>query len=307
MHKLATDPRRVEMFVRAVELGSFSALARAWRIKPSSVSRQIGALEQELGVRLLARTTRRITLTEAGIALFEGAKESLDQLDEACRAAAEFTSSPRGRIRLSTPVTFGRRYVGPLLADLLERYPGLELEIAFHDRFVDVVREGYDVAIRAGHVRDEGLVARTLADNERVLVASPEYLAREGEPKVPSDLRTHSCLVFRYVDATDAWRFRQGGVVETVVVTGPVASNNGDLLVDSAVAGLGVVLAPRWLVADVLAAAQVRRLLATYEVTATDFDSKVNLLYPSRRFLPGKVRVFCDFLVERFTPPPWER
>jgi DNA-binding transcriptional LysR family regulator len=303
--RLSSDPRRVEVFVRAVELGSFSALARAWRVKPSSISRQVSALEEELGVRLMERTTRKLHLTEAGTLLYERARAALEDLDDAFRSASEYTLAPRGRIRLSTPVAFGRRYVAPLVKPFLHQYPQVELEVSFHDRFVDLVGEGYDAAIRAGHVRDEGLVARRLASNRRVLCASPAYLRAAGRPTRPADLAEHQALLFRYVDATDQWSFRRNGEVERVRVQGRLGSNNGDLLMQAACDGLGIVLVPEWLAAEALASRRVRPVLPSYEVTATDFDSDLHLLFPSRRLLATKVRCLIDYMEAAFDPAPW--
>lgn len=305
MQRLASDPRWVQTFVWAVELGSFSALARAWNVKPSSISRQIAALEDELGVRLLARTTRKLSPTEAGHRLYERARGLLSELDGALRDAAELTESPRGLLRVSGPIAFGQRYLAPLLGAFKEAYPDIDLEIGLHDRFVDLVGEGWDAAIRAGHVRDESLVARRLAPNDRVLVAARGYLARRGRPEQPEDLAHHDALLFRYVDADDRWRFRRRDAELRVVVSGPVASNSGELLIQAAEAGLGVALLPRWLAFDALQAGRVEQVLANWEVTATDFDSPLSLLYPSRRWLPAKVRALVDFLSKAFTPAPW--
>lgn len=305
MQRLSTDPKRVEVFVRAVELGSFSALARAWHVKPSSVSRQIGALEEELGVRLMARTTRKLNLTEAGHRLYERARVCLTDLEEALVEAAELTSQPRGVLRLSVPVAFGRRYVAPLVPEFVAAYPEVQLEVSLHDRFVDLVGEGYDAVIRAGHVRDEGLVARKLAPNDRLVCASPAYLKRKGRPRRPADLEKHDALIFRYVDASDIWRFRKRDRTEAVRVRGPVASNSGDLLLEAAVAGAGVALVPRWLAAADLAAGRVEALLTGWAATATDFDSHLHVLIPSRRHLPAKVRALVSFLERAFARPPW--
>ncbi|MGF1510655.1 MAG: LysR family transcriptional regulator [Myxococcota bacterium] len=310
MQKLGSDPRRVQVFVRAVELGSFSELARAWGVKPSSVSRQVGSLEDELGVRLLQRTTRKLHLTEAGTLLYERAKAALEDLEEAFRSASEFNPAPRGELRISAPVAFGRRYIAPLVKGFMVEYPEIALQVFFHDRFVDLVGEGYDAVVRAGHVRDEGLVARRLARNFRILCASPVYLETHGEPRVPQDLKAHEALRFRYVDATDEWRFRKCGTrtaTEAVRVHGRLASNNGDLLLQAAVDGLGIALVPEWLAVDELRAGRVRRLLSEFEVTATDFDSELHLLFPSRRHLPAKMRALIGYLETAFRSPPWER
>ena len=290
-----------------VEHGSFSSLARAWKVKPSSISRQVSQLEEELGVRLLARTTRQLHLTEAGTLLYERAKAALDDLDDAFRSAAEFSSAPRGRLRLSAPVAFGRRFIAPIIKPFLDRYEHLQLEVAFLDRFVDLVGEGYDAAVRAGHVRDEGVVARRLAPNNRVLVASPDYLQRRSVPAEPNDLVQHDALVFQYVDATNELRFRRAGQISRVTVNAKVSSNNGDLLVQTAVDGVGVGLLPYWLAADALTSGALVSVLSDYEVTATDFDADLHLIYPSRRFVPAKVRVLLAFLEEHLNPPPWLR
>ena len=305
MQRLSSDPRSIETFVRAVELGSFSALARAWNVKPSSISRRIGALEEELGVRLLARTTRKLSPTEAGQRLYERARACLNELDDALRAAAELTEVPRGRLRVSAPIAFGQRYLAPLLSAFYADHPEVELELGLHDRYVDLVGEGWDVAIRAGHVRDESLVARRLAPNDRVLVASPSYLDARGRPSTPRDLAEHAALRFRYVDSDDRWWFRRGEDAERVAVSGPVASNSGELLIAAAGAGLGITLVPRWLAFAALCEGRVEAVLPDWEVTATDFDSQLNLLYPSRRLLPAKVRTFVGFLTRAFDPPPW--
>jgi len=300
------DPGLVQTFVRVIQGGSFSEAARREGLAPSSVSRQITALESLLDVRLLHRSTRQLTLTEAGAALYQRASALFEELDEAYDAATRFNTAIRGSLRVSVPPAFGLRWISPLIPEFLRAYPELKLDIALQDRFVDLVGEGFHVAIRAGHLNPSALIAKRLADNNRILCAGPGYLRRSGCPQTPAALADHNCLSFRYVDATAEWRFRKDGVEQTIAIDGSLESNNGNLLLEAVENDIGIALLPHWMAADSLRAQRCRRVLADYEVTATDFDSSIHALYESRQFLPAKVRAFLNFLEGKFSPaPPW--
>ncbi len=308
MQRLNIDPRLVQMFVRVVEAGSFSEAARREGCTPSSVSRQMTALEEALGVRLLQRTTRQLSLTEAGSVLQQRAGNLFDELQDVYEATTQLSTTIRGTLRISTPPAFGMRYISPLIAEFLQKCPHLRLDLGLQDRFVDVIGEGFDLAIRSGHVLSSSLIAKRLASNERVLVASPEYLHQRGVPSQPEDLTEHDCLAFRYVDSTNEWRFRKAGQETTVPISGRLESNNGLLLLSAVENHLGIALLPLWMAADSLKSGSCQRILAEVEVTATDFDSAIYALYESRRHLPAKVQVFLNFLQSKFSPlPPWLR
>jgi DNA-binding transcriptional LysR family regulator len=295
----------IEAFVRVAECGSFSQAAQRLHSSKSVVSRQVGALEAELGARLIHRTTRALTLTEAGRSYFERATRILADLDEANASVGQLQSAPRGQLRVNAPMSFGFLHLASAVPDFLNRYGDVELELIMNDRFVDLVEEGFDVAVRIGKLEDSSLVARRLAPMRRTVCAAPSYLQRRGIPDSPEDLKSHECLCYSNVGMTQEWRFvRPDGRPWPIEVHGRLHANNGDALRVAALQGFGLAVLPRFLTGrDVQSGA----LVSVLEPFMPQ-DSAVYAVYPHARHLSPKVRAFVDFLAERFGPDPyWDR
>lgn len=292
----------MQVFARVAELGSFVRAAEALGLSTTVVSRRVQQLEARLGARLLQRTTRRLSLTEAGREYLARAQAILAALEAAEALTLESRTQASGTLRVSAPVSFGIRHLAPRLGAFARAQPGVRPDLALADRVIDLVEEGIDVAIRIGRALQPTLVARPLTTTRLMVCASPEYLQRHGAPATPAALREHRVLGYAYAATGDTWHFRQDGR-EVQVRTQPVLrSNNGDLLLAAAEQGLGLVLQPGFLVADALRAGRLRRVLAGHEGPALT----VHAVYPAREFLPAKTRVFVDFLVAAFAgPAPW--
>jgi DNA-binding transcriptional LysR family regulator len=285
------------IFVKVVEGSSFAGAARYFRISPAVVSKHVQAIEQRLGVRLLNRTTRRVTPTEVGQSYYLNCVRILADLEEAERTAGDHNSTPRGLLKVSAPYTFGIAHVAPAMADYLALHPDVSIELVLNDRFVDLVDEGFDVSIRIGQLPDSTLIARKLVDTQTVLCASPLYLEQHGEPRLPSDLAGHNCLIYPLAGSRGEWRFfDSSGVEEAVQVSGRFVANSGDALRVLGLKGQGVVRLPLFIASDDLAAGRLVRLLPNYETIKTP----VHALYPHGQFLSAKVRSFVDFLAARF-------
>ncbi len=297
----------IAVFTRVAETGSFSAAARDLGLSKSAVSKRVAALENRLGARLINRTTRRLSLTEVGAAFYERAVRILAEMEEAEQAISRLHGEPRGTLRVNMPMSFGIGHVAPALADFMARYPDLRVAMELTDRRVDLIEEGVDLAIRIAELPDSSFVARRLAPARRVVCASPDYWQRRGRPRHPTDLADHSCLIYTYLSALSAqreWRFKGPKGPVSVHVSGCLEANNGDALRDAALAGLGVYLAPTFIVGDDLWAGRLEEVLSDYE----DSRLSVYAVYPHRQHLSAKVRAFVDFLVERFGPEPyWDR
>lgn len=292
----------MQVFARVAELGSFVRAAEALGLSTTVVSRRVQQLETRLGARLLQRTTRRLSLTEAGREYLSRVQAILAALEAAEALTLDARAQASGTLRVSAPVSFGIRHLAPRLGAFTRAHPGVRPDLALADRVVDLVDEGIDVAIRIGRALQPTLVARPLTTTRLIACASPAYLARHGAPQTPADLRGHQVLGYAYAATGDTWHFRDGGR-DVQVRTQPVLrSNNGDLLLEAAEQGLGLVLHPGFLVAESLRAGRLRRVLAGFETPALT----VHAVYPAREFLPAKTRVFVDFLVEAFAgPAPW--
>ncbi len=297
----------MRLFHHAARTGSFSAVARELGVAPSSVSRQIAELEDELGARLFHRTTRKLSLTEAGRIYRDSVERILSDIDDAHRELGALESEPRGRLRVTAPVNFARLHVAPAVPAFVSAYPKVQLELSSSDQIVDLVEDGYDLAIRIGALPDSSLVARRLAGMQRVICASPVYLQRAGVPAQPKDLSDHECLTFRVQTSVrlwraggGVWRLRDRGGEYEVAVTGPVVSNSADMLVSAAIGGLGLVLMPSWQMADEIDDGRLIRVLTEYEVRPSAAESAIYAVYPSARHLSSKVRVFIDYLAERY-------
>lgn len=308
MHELAAATlSEIAAFVALADTGSFSGAAKRLGRDPTIVSRRIQALETRLGVRLAERTTRRLVLTEAGDLYLAQVRPLLEALAEANAAAAELAhGAPRGRLRLALPASFGRMWLAPLLAEFAERYPEIRIEAEYSNRFVDLIGEGFDAAIRLGALPDSGLVARKIAERCRMLCASPDYLSRHGAPACPADLAQHRCLVFTGKADPYQWEFLQeDGARFTVRIDGPMACDDAEALVSAGARGLGIVYANDWLVGRELKAGALVPVLERWRMAD---EGAICIVMPSRRGLPSKTRAFVDWTCAYFRDgPPWSR
>ena len=295
----------LEAFVRVAETRSFSEAAKKLKASKSAVSRQVSALEAELGARLFHRTTRSLTLTEAGQGYYDRATRILADLDEANLAVSQLQAAPRGLLRVNAPMSFGFLHLAEAIPDFLSVYPDISVEMTMNDRFVDLVDEGFDVAVRIGALTDSSLIARRLAPIRRVLCASPAYFAARGRPETPEDIKAHDCLCNSNIATGREWRFvgRDGKPIH-IEVKGRLSANNGDALRVAALNGLGIVTLPTFIVGADL---QAGRLVCALD----DFlpqTLSLNAVYPHARHLSPKVRAFVDFLSRRFGPQPyWDK
>lgn len=294
--------RELQTFVAVVEAGSFVGAGEALRMSKAAVSRAVHELETRLGARLLQRTTRRLSLTEAGRAYYASSKQILADLDEADGAVGAVTGQLLGTIRINAPVSFGVLHLAPLWASFLARHPGVELDVTLTDRMVDLVEEGYDLAIRITRLQDSSLVSRLLATTRIVLCAAPDYLARRGTPQNLADLAAHDVIGYHYWQGGNVWRFVGPDGAEKEVLTRPrLRANNGDTCRAVALAGGGIVLQPTFLVGDDLASGRLQRVLPDYVGPAVG----VHALYPSRKHLSVKLRALLDHLADAFATVPW--
>ncbi|WP_312255563.1 LysR family transcriptional regulator [Stutzerimonas nitrititolerans] len=283
-------------FVKAVELGSFSAAANDLNQSPQLVGKQVKMLEQHLGVSLLNRTTRRQSLTDFGQAFYQRSKMILADVQAAENLAAVTRGTPSGRLRINAPVTFGIRKLSPRLLEYMVKYPQVSVDLTLSNELVDIVDDGYDVVFRIGELANSGLKALPLAPYELILCAAPSYLARRPPLTSPWDLQQHECLGFSFSDGRSHWSFDglEGRI--DVPITSRLTINQGDPLLSAAVAGLGVVLQPTELVSNALRDGTLVRLLPQYSVPA----APMNMLYsPDRRMTP-KLRSFLDFAADAF-------
>ncbi|MFQ5937223.1 MAG: LysR family transcriptional regulator [Acidiferrobacterales bacterium] len=288
----------MRIFARVVEAGSFSAAARQLGASPSSVSRQINDLEDELGARLFHRTTRKLSLTEAGRLYHERAARILIDVDEARLAVSQIGAAPSGILRVTVAESVASRHIVPMVATFQERFPAVQVALSVTDRLVDLVEEGFDLAIRVGRPRDSSLVARKIGSGRRIVCAGRAYLKKAGRPKEPADLVNHNCVTFRQHPGSNVWSFRVGRSTLNIRVTGSVFADSGECLVAAAVAGIGIILVPAWLIGTDLKRGRLLQVLPEFEVVPK--DSPLYALYPHQRHLPPKVRAFIDFLVARF-------
>ncbi|MGF1469610.1 MAG: LysR substrate-binding domain-containing protein [Sandaracinaceae bacterium] len=291
------DVDTLETFLRVMREGSFAAVARARGVAPSSVSRAIAGLEEELGVRLFHRDTRRLVPTDAGAAYHERLLPAVRQLRDAQAAATEQGDALRGPIRMTAPLTFAQLHLVPLLAAFAEEHPELELDLHLTDRLVGLVEERVDLAVRLGNLQDSALVATRLARMTYAVVASPAYLAARGEPRAPADLTEHACLRYPVRGHGPRWFLRGAdGVTHEVPIQARVTLTNGIALRDCALRGLGVTLLPRWNLLPELASGALVEVLTDYEATASAFNLAAWLVLPSRERVPRRVRALVDYL-----------
>jgi DNA-binding transcriptional LysR family regulator len=294
------DITTLSIFVEVMRRGSFAAVAKDRNLDPSSISRLIASLEEELGIRLFQRSTRQLTATEGGRIYFEKVEPLVEELEQARLAARDVSIGPSGTLRVSTTVAFGQICIVPLLPEFRRSYPGLALELLLTDSNLDLIGERIDVAIRLGPRLDLGYVGTKLFSTRYRVCASPAYVARAGAPASPAQLAEHKCIIFNLPGFRDRWLFRRDG---DEVIEVPIAS---ELRLSSALAirqcaldGLGPALMGHWNIDADLAEGALLDLFPDYAVTATEFDTAAWIIYPSRSHLPAKVRIFIDFVRQR--------
>ena len=291
----------IQTFVRVVELGSLSAAGRQLRLSPAVMSHRLQQLEQHLGVRLLNRTTRQVQPTEQGAAFYEACQEVLAAVARAESVAADAGGVPQGNLRVTAPLGFGRRILAPLVPVFQARYPQIGLRLRLSDHLLDLLREAVDVAIRLAVLPDSSLIARKIADCPRILCAAPAYLDAHGAPERPEELLAHRCLLLRFPGSQQfRWTLRTSEGPVTLPVAGPFDADDGDVLTTWALAGEGIVLKPRFEVADELGCG---RLVPVLEAFPPE-PATLAVVYPHRKLLPAKVRVFVDFIIEAVGPEP---
>lgn len=297
--------RAYEVFVTVVSRGSFTRAADALETSPANVTRYVNELEAHLGTRLINRTSRKLSLTEGGETLYARCKSILDDVVETEGLVSSASVEPRGRLRINAPVSFGILHLAPLWPEFMRRYPRVELDVALIDRVVDIVDEGYDLAIRISRTGSTNHAARKLATSRNIVCASPDYLKRCGHPVTPADLAGHQCIGYLYASTGDEWQLIDSkGRAHAVKVNYNMRSNNGDTARAAALAGQGVIWQPTFLVGNDLRAGKLVQILPEYRLP----DIDVLALYPSRRHLSAKIRAMIDFLAEAFGGvAPWDR
>jgi len=289
--------RELEIFAATVEGGSFSAAGRALGLTPSAISRTIDRIEARLGVRLMLRTTRVLTLTAEGRAYLAAARRIIADLDDAERQIAD-QGAPRGRLRVSAAFAHGRQCIVPRLGDFADLYPHILVDISLTDAIADIPGGEADVAIRFGVLADSGLTARRIGQTGRTIVASPDYLARRGTPRVPEDLHDHNCLNFNFRRAEPVWPFRKDGRDYALTVHGNVEANNGETLGQLALAGVGVTRVGNFSVADDLAAGRLVPMLEAFNPGDVE---QIHAVFVGGTNTPARVRVFVDFLARKLS------
>jgi DNA-binding transcriptional LysR family regulator len=292
--------KQIETFAAVAQRGSLSAAAALEGVAPAIIGRRIDALEARLGVKLLVRTTRKVSLTQEGTAFLEDCQRILEDFHNAESAVSLGGRQASGHLRLSAPAGFGRRHVAPLLPAFLAAHPQVTISLELSDRLADIVTEGIDLAIRIGHLEDSSLVAVRLAANRRVVVASPGYLARHGAPATPADLAGHQCLTFgRHGNQARGWLFTLNGKVEAVRVSGALECNDGAVLHEWALAGHGLAWRSMWEVADELRAGRLVSVLDAFEAP----DNAIHAVFAQRRHLALRMRLLIDYLKQTYASP----
>jgi len=294
------DFTRIKTFIKVVEAGSFSAAARD-ESSVSTVARQIKSLEDELGVRLLNRSTRRLALTDAGRRFYDRVSAIAHELKTAVSEVSSLEDEVKGMLRVQLRVTAGTTIIVPALPKLLARYPELELDISLSDERRDLISNNIDVAMWLGELPDSQIVARRLSRSGRIVCASPAYLKNHGVPAAPQELRRHNCLLYAAPSYGNLWSFTRDGQQEVVQVRGSIKSDNGLVLLSCGLESLGVMIIHAWMARELLAEGRLTRVLSEFKVNPRSGDADLYAVFPSSRGLSRKVRVFVDFLVETFS------
>lgn len=298
------DLERMAIFAAVVEAKGFSEAARRLRLSKSLVSKQVTRLEKSVGARLLHRTTRSMSLTEAGAVFYEHCNRIVEEAAQARLAVGRFHSGPRGTLRVAASVAFGTLHIAPALPEFLARHPEIRIDMAIGDRFVDLADEGFDVAVRIAAAPGPNLVARRLAPVNRRICATPAYFKRHGIPRTPADLARHNCLTYTHASPSGVWRLRGPKGDIDVRASGNLRLNDDEALSAAVLGGLGVALLPTFIVGRDLQAGRLRAVLSDY----VPAERHIHAAWLPNRHLPAKVRAFVDFLKERFGPEPyWDR
>lgn len=293
--------------IAVVEHGGFAPAARRLGQAPSSLTRQLNALEESLGTLLMNRSTRSVTLTEAGQQYYEEARRILEDLVNADRAVSELSGPPSGRIKVTMPVAFGRLHVAPALPAFLRQYPQIRLDLHLSDAVTNLVEDRLDIAIRLGALSLSNLLARKLAPHRRIICASPDYLGEHGTPGEPGDLARHNCLLFDYQTTEHSWTLARDGKRMKVAVTGNLRANNSEILREAAIGGAGLILMPTWLVGADIAAGRLTPLLENWTPSPGAEEGAIWAVYQPNRRGSRKVASFLDFLSQHFgSRPYWE-
>ena len=284
-------------FVTLVKAGSLTAAARETDVTPPAISKRLAALEDRIGVRLLNRTTRRLSLTHEGELYLENAKRIIDDIGALEGLLSNSRAAPKGLVRMNAPLGFGRTYIAPAISDFAKRYPEVEVQLTLTDRPLVLANESIDIGIRFGAVPDARLVARRIAPNRRLICASPMYLKKHGRPQAPAELTRHSCIVLRQNEtASGLWQFTRGSRNHVVKVHGQLSSNDGEVVLKWALDGHGILMRAEWDISKYLRSGRLELVLEDYALPPADIFA----IYPERHNLSAKVRVFIDFLIERF-------
>lgn len=290
-------------FTKVVASGSYAEAGRQLGLTRSAVSKGVIELEQILGARLLDRTTRKVSPTEAGLAYYERCLAILSNIEETELQVSRLHDEPRGTLKLNAPMSFGVLHMGRAIAEFMAAYPDLKVELLLNDRFVAPIEEGFDVTIRIADLADSSLIARKLGPGRRVLVASPDYVARYGRPAAPSELANHTCLNYGHTTVLQRWQLTHAGKTMSVPINSRLCSNNGDVLRDAALAGHGITKLPTFLIGEDIRAGRLQVVLPDHPPT----ELGIYALYAPNQYLAAKTRVLIDFLVNRFGPePPWD-
>jgi DNA-binding transcriptional LysR family regulator len=287
----------MRVFVRVAETGSFSAVARERGVSQPTISKQIAELERRAGVQLMLRNTRGLNLTDSGARYYERCRSILADIDDALSSAAQSQSTLTGTLRINVPMAFGKLYLVPQVLDFMERYPSLRVDLIMNDRFIDIVEEGVDLAIRIGKVTEPQMIAKRLGRSPRVVVGAPGYFATHGEPRRPEDLMSHNCVVYSYLSTGDEWELRGPKGDQSIRVRGSFRANNAEALRAAALAGLGVALLPVWLIREDIELGRLRTVLKGYLPPGPE----INAVYPASKRVPPKVRYFIEHLQQHLT------
>ncbi len=295
----------IPIFVAVVEQQGFSNAAKVLGISKSAVSKRINLLEQHLGVKLLQRTTRKISLTEAGKHYFEHAQLAHKAAKDAEDAVTQLQGEPQGRLRINAPMSFGRLHLAPLIPKFLARYPKISMDLVMDDKQVDLVGGGFEVAIRAGVLPDSNLIARKLAPLNSIICASPEYVKKQSPPSTPEQLKSHNCLLYSYSNRLNSWTFTHKNKSHIIEVSGNYQVNNSEALREAVLQGMGIARLPTFVAGPDIEAGKLVQLLPEYKMPTIT----IYALFLERQYMPAKVRVFLDFVIEYLggDEPYWDR
>ena len=292
----------IAAFVCVVQAGSFTAAAERLSLSKSVVSKYVTRLEDRLGARLLNRTTRRLNLTEAGRVFYERSRHGLEAIQEAEQEVSFLQGEPRGTLRVNSPMSFGVLHLAPAISDFMSRFPDVSIDISFDDRKVDLIEEGFDIAVRIASDLDPGLIARRIGPCRHALVASPAYLDRYGTPRTPKDLADHNVITYQYQQSPWEWEFRPPeGAPVSVSVSGRVQMNNSLAIREAAIAGAGITRTPTFVVGEDMQQGRFCAVLSEYE----QLELSIYLVFPQRQHLAPNIRAFIDFMAERFAGTPY--